>query len=285
MKALIEVLVEDLDHPEGVAWGVDGFLYAGGEAGQIYRIDVEARTWTEVGSTGGFILGIALDADGNIYACDSGRRQLVKMTQNGVTSVVTSGTDDRPMVNPNYPVFDARGRLFVSDSGTWDQDDGCIFVVEANGETRVWSTEIRTFPNGLAIDPRGEYLYVVESTGPGVSRMRLESDGTAGPAKRVVDLPGIVPDGLAFDAEGGLVIACYRPDVIYRLDSDGELTVLAEDPRGTLLSAPTNICFGGAGLDVLYSANLGRWHVTRLPGSLVGVELYHPVVDPSWGGR
>ena len=31
-------LVDGLDHPEGVAWGTDGNWYAGGEAGQIYRI-------------------------------------------------------------------------------------------------------------------------------------------------------------------------------------------------------------------------------------------------------
>jgi gluconolactonase len=28
-------LVTGLDHPEGVAWGPDGRVYAGGEAGQI----------------------------------------------------------------------------------------------------------------------------------------------------------------------------------------------------------------------------------------------------------
>jgi gluconolactonase len=34
----VETLVEGLDHPEGVAYGPDGYLYAGGEAGQVYRI-------------------------------------------------------------------------------------------------------------------------------------------------------------------------------------------------------------------------------------------------------
>ena len=35
----VDLLAEDLDHPEGIAWGADGFLYAGGEAGQVYRIE------------------------------------------------------------------------------------------------------------------------------------------------------------------------------------------------------------------------------------------------------
>jgi uncharacterized protein YjiK len=32
-------LANGLDHPEGVALGPDEMLYAGGEAGQVYRID------------------------------------------------------------------------------------------------------------------------------------------------------------------------------------------------------------------------------------------------------
>jgi gluconolactonase len=33
-----DLLADGLDHPEGVTWGPDGFVYAGGEAGQIYRV-------------------------------------------------------------------------------------------------------------------------------------------------------------------------------------------------------------------------------------------------------
>jgi gluconolactonase len=259
-----------------VAWGQDGFLYAGGEAGQIYRIDVQARTTELVGSTEGMVLGIALDAIGDIYICNAGRREVLRMTQDGQVSTVSRGSADRPFATPNFPVFDSSGRLFVSDSGTWDRDDGCIFVIEPNGETTVWSTEVGTFPNGLAIDPAGEYLYVAESTGPAVSRLRFEEDGRAGSPERVLELPGTVPDGLAFEADGGLIVACYRPDVIYRLDALGNLSVYAEDPRGTLLAAPTNVCFGGPGLGTLYSANLGRWHISELPGSLVGAPLHYP---------
>ena len=39
----ISVFLDGLDHPEGVAWGPDGFIYAGGEIGQIYRINIETK--------------------------------------------------------------------------------------------------------------------------------------------------------------------------------------------------------------------------------------------------
>ena len=41
-----------------------------------------------------------------------------------------------------------------------------------------------------------------------------------------------VPDGVAITDDGGLIIPCYRPDVIYRWHIDDGLTVIAADPPG-----------------------------------------------------
>ena len=67
-------IVDGLDHPEGVTAGPDGILYAGGEAGQIYRIDDGAAT--EIASTGGFLYGVTLDGAGDVYGCDFGRAEV-----------------------------------------------------------------------------------------------------------------------------------------------------------------------------------------------------------------
>jgi len=82
-------------------------------------------------------------------------------------------------------------------------------------------------------------------------------------AETLVELPGTVPEGVAFDTDGNLYIACYRPDRIYRLTPSGQLDVLAEDYEGTIIACPTNIAFCGRELDILLSANLGRWDITR----------------------
>ena len=82
----VSVFVEGLDHPEGIAWGLDGYAYAGGEAGQVYRIDIESQEVVQFADTGGFVLGMALDANHNIYACDAGNKAVVKITQGGVVS-------------------------------------------------------------------------------------------------------------------------------------------------------------------------------------------------------
>ena len=274
----VKVVVDGLDHPEGVAWGLDGNLYAGGEAGQIYKIDVEQGVAEIMGSTGGFILGIALDAQGNVYACDSRRRAVMRVEADGSGSVLTSGAPERPMVTPNYPVFTESGRLFVSDSGTWEKNDGCIYVREPDGTTQVWSTESSQFPNGLALDCEENHLYVVESSGERVVRIPINADGTAGAMTLVMDLERAVPDGLAFDVEGGLVISCYRPDTVFLLDVDGNLEVLAHDYRGTGLASPTNVCFGGEDMKRLFVANLGRWHIAEISMSSPGMPMRYPTV-------
>src|SRR5436853_382706 len=71
------VLAGGLDHPEGVAWDpVAGVVYAGGEAGQLYRIGLDG-TISQVATTGGFLLGVAVDGDGLVYACDVGAGAVV----------------------------------------------------------------------------------------------------------------------------------------------------------------------------------------------------------------
>jgi gluconolactonase len=38
-----ETYADGLDHPECLAFDADGWLWAGGEAGQVYRIDPNGR--------------------------------------------------------------------------------------------------------------------------------------------------------------------------------------------------------------------------------------------------
>jgi gluconolactonase len=270
-----EFWVEGLDHPEGVACGPDGSTWAGGEAGQIYRINPEGKA-TQIASTGGFLLGICLDGNGNIYACDAAKRAVFKVTASGDVSLYSSGSSEQPMVNPNYPVFDAAGNLYVSDSGHWKKDDGCVFVIRPGGATQVWTTAPNRFPNGMAMSPDSKSLCVVMSLLPGVVQVLINPDGSAGEPRPLVTLPGTIPDGLAFDSAGNLLISCYTPDIIYRRTPGGEVSVLSEDPQHVTLSSPTNIAFCGPDRRSLVAASLGRWHLARTQVQTPGHPLHYP---------
>lgn len=268
--------VDGLDHPEGVTWGPDGYVYAGGEAGQIYRVDLQEENYEEIANTGGFMLGLCLDADANVYACDIGNQAVMRVTQSGKVSTYSKGTPERPMVSPNYPVFDPQGNLYVSDSGDWKEDNGCLFRVRPGGETEVVSDELLEFPNGLALSPDGSELYVALSLLPGVAKVALSDDGTVGSPEPVAELPRTVPDGLAFDEDGNLFVSCYSPSRIYRLAPDGALEIVGEDWQSAVLAAPTNVTFAGPDRRSLVIGSLARWHLTRAQMPTPGVPLNYP---------
>jgi gluconolactonase len=270
-------LVDGLDHPEGVAWSpTENAAYAGGEAGQIYRIPMETEVAQVVAEVGGQVLGVTLDGRDRVIACAPGVRTLAVFDGRDVHPLVTE-VEGRQLVTPNYAAFAADGTLYFTDSGSWEAHDGRVLLMTPQGEVGVLSEALTRFPNGCAVTSDGRWLWVAESLGPTVSRLDLRDGGSP---EIVVRLHGHVPDGLAFTADGGILISCYRPDRIYHLDSSGRLEVVAQDPHGTLLAAPTNVCFAGRDLDRVLSANLGRWHLTLLDLGLTGEPLQRP---DRWG--
>src|SRR5688572_28956626 len=93
---------EGLDHPECATRGPDGATYAGGEAGQIYRVSLDDGKHEQITTiAGGFLLGICVDGKNNIYACDAAGNKVMRVAPGGQTSVYSDGTAQRKMANPN----------------------------------------------------------------------------------------------------------------------------------------------------------------------------------------
>ena len=272
----LSALASGLDHPEGVCWAPDGNVYATGEAGQIYRVDYKAGTFAQIASTGGFGLGIAADAKNNLYICDMGVRAVVKVTPDGTASTYSTGPAGEPLTVPNFPVFDASGNLYVSNSADWGKSNGSIQRIAPDGSGAVWSRDAAGYTNGLALSPDGCYIYVVESTPPLISRIAIGKDGRVGAYEVVVHLPNTVPDGIAFDNEGGLWIACYAPDRIYRLTPTGQLETALDDWQRMVLNAPTNLAFAGDRLDNLVIASLGGYSLMKAAVGVAGARLNYP---------
>jgi gluconolactonase len=275
----LEMFAEGLDHPEGIAICPDGRMFVGGEAGQIYLIDGDELP-REVAHTGGFVLGLAADADDRLYVCDDGRSSVLLVDPaSGTVEEFAAGVDGRSMTTPNWPAFDANGNLYVSDSGAWQAGDGLIWVVRPGRRLEVFTEESVDFPNGLAVSADGSRLYAAESVPGRLVEIPIDDDGSAGPRRVLCELGLVVPDGVAVADDGSLVFASYRPDAVFRWSEDEGLEVLASDPQGTVLNAPTNVAFTGDELDVAVLPNLGGWHLVRGRLGVRGTPLPRPSVE------
>jgi gluconolactonase len=274
--APLETFADGLDHSEGIAVTPDGTIYVGGEAGQIYRINGDG-TPAEVANTKGFVLGLAADAEGRLYACDQIAAAVLRVDPDTqAIEIFSDGDGEQRMRVPNWGAFDGDGNYYVSDSGSWGAGDGWIWVVRPGGRTEVWTRESCDFPNGLAVAPDNSRLYVVESNPGRIVEIPIAPDGSASARRVLCELGRVVPDGVAVADDGSLVVACYRPDTIYRWHPDDGLTVLAHDPQGVVIAAPTNVAFTGDDLEMLVVPNLGRWHLTRGRTGVRGTPLFYP---------
>lgn len=260
-----------LQQPEGVAIGPDGYIWCGSANGDILRLAADGSQIESVASTGGFTLGLAFDRDVALFVCDVKEaavfrldlmsRELTRFTKPGIRI-------------PNYPLVDrSRGKLFVSDSHKSGVAGPGIWAYDlATGEGDLWYDQPMQFANGITMRADDAALYVCETFARQITRIPIAVDGSAGPAQAfATDLPGL-PDGIAFDEAGNLVVGCYEPSRLLLISADGSHTaVLIEDPTAHLFCHPTNIAFDGT---TLYTANLGRWHITKVAMDIGAAPLY-----------
>ncbi len=262
-----------LDHPEGLAVHRDGSVWCGGERGQIYRIEPDGTSMEQVAAIeGGFSQGMAFDTEDNLYVCDLKHGSVVRLdASSGSLEKFADGAEGRGISISNYPAFDAEGRLYVSDSHAFKEPGPGIFRFEPDGAGELWYDEPVNFANGLALSADGGYLYVAETFGNAIFRIPVKEDGSAGAREEIATLPGMLPDGLAFDAVGNLYVACYEPSQVLRVAPDGAVECFVGDEEAHLFCHPTNVAFRD---NTLFTTNLGRWHITAVDTGTKGLPLY-----------
>jgi sugar lactone lactonase YvrE len=267
-----------LQHPEGVAVGPDGWIWTGSENGQILRIAPDASVIEEIASTEGFVLGLAFDGARALFACDLKHAAVFRLD----LKTRTLRRFSRKGVSiPNYPIVDrTRNRLLVSDSHHFSEPGPGIWSYDLDsGEGALWYDRPLVFANGMALTRNRDEVVVCETFARRITRIPINGDGGAGAASVYADdLPGL-PDGLAFDDAGALYVGCYEPSRILRVPpGGGGASVYIEDATAHLFAHPTNVAFDGASL---YTANLGRWHITKVETDTFGTPLYRSTEEPS----
>ena len=177
--------------------------------------------------------------------------------------------------------------------------DGFIICVDKRGARVV--AEGLGFTNECKVDPSGEWLYVNETFGKRLSRFPLYENGDLGERETMVTFgAGVFPDGLDFDAEGGIWITSIYSNRLIRVTPDGAQQVVLEDndpgfvermeamfASGELARAgnpevPARLirnlsssAFGGADLRTLYLGCLQDSRIYRMPSPVTGARPPH----------
>ena len=255
------VFASGLDHPECCAFDKKGYLWAGGEAGQIYRIDQDGKV-DQVLCLDSFCAGIAFSPTDELFVCST-KQGIVQIDANGNSSVFADAVAGIRLREPNFPIFDSRGNLYVTDSGDWKGTNGRIVRFSKAGDGINLATGFG-YTNGLALSPADAHLFMVESDYDRVQRLELLDGGErVGKIEEYASALHHLPDGLSLDSCGNLYVTCYGSHAIYRVDPGRTIHLLARDPNGVLLGGPTNLVFGGSDCREIFVANLNRWAITR----------------------
>jgi len=157
----------------------------------------------------------------------------------------------RTDVRMNDGACDPQGRFWA---GTMAYDEspgaGALYRLELDGRCTTVLTGL-TISNGIGWSPDGRTMYLNDS-GTG----RVEAFGFDGSAGAIsdrrtlvhVDQPGVAPDGLTVDEEGGIWVALWNGGAVQRYAPDGTLVASVPLP----VQRPTSCAFGGPGRDTLF---------------------------------
>ena len=272
-------LAGGLNHPEGVAWDPIGDrVVAGGEGGEIYVVSLDGEV-TTVGSTGGSMLGVAVDGRGRVYACDDGNGEIARWDP--ATKEVTTyarGVDGQDMDCPNVAAFGPDGALYVTCSGE-DGRPEILRIAPGGDPVERWTDAVPGYPNGALVTPDGSALIVVEAHAQRLVRVAIQADGSGGELSVIASLPDTDADGVALAADGSLWVTLYRPDGLVRIDADGTVEVVLDDHLAQTFDAPTNIAWVGASLDRVVVANVGDMFLSIGDVGVSGQPLHYPSFD------
>ena len=211
----------ELEGPEDVILDEGDHLYCGTRHGEIVRFFAPDYTRSEVfAHVGGFPLGLAFDAHGNLIPCVgamglysiSPEREVTKLTAE-TTRSLTSINDDARLRDPNDLDIAPDGRIYFTDSTKrYDAHDWALDSIEnrATGRLLVYDPKDGStktlldgyrYTNGVCMAHDNRSLFFAESWACRIHRYWLKGP-KAGTAECVIrDMPGY-PDNINRASDG-----------------------------------------------------------------------------------
>lgn len=305
---------------EGPAWHPDGNVYFSDvENNRILRRDVRGQVHI-YRTPSGRANGLLIDSERRLIACEGGweggNRRVTRTERNGTITILADRYKGKRFNSPNDLAMDSQGRIYFTDprygersgmellDSKGKQIEG-VYRIDTDGSVhRIITHEVQR-PNGIAVSPGDEFLYVVDNASDRpdanrkVWRFDLNADGTVDLASQHLmhDFgQGRGGDGMALDVQGRLYVAAgsnianlpaessENKAGVYVLSPGGELVHFIPVPEDMV----TNCTFGGADLQTLFiTAGAKLWSVpVTTPGYVCCQKLpENPPPKPAPGEK
>jgi gluconolactonase len=331
-KSSIQYIGRDLQRPECILAEPDGTLWSADARGGVVKIKPDGTQeivtqrrsghFSDAGSESTRYLqgtlpnGLAFAKNGDFLISNFGTDCLEMMSRDGNSKILADTIDGRPVGKVNFVLRDSHDRIWITVSTrirNWmhalrtDLADGYIARYE-NGSFRIVADGFH-FTNEIRFDSSEEFLYVVETTGGCISRLRVDEKGRLG--KREIFGPttlgkGAWPDGIAFDSYGNLWGTMVYSDKLFVLTPEGDLRILMDegDPQkvdaleqavfrnqvteDVLFAtgqgiAPwmASVTFGGKDLRTAYIGSLKGTRIPYFRAPIAGLPMVHWDASPS----
>jgi sugar lactone lactonase YvrE len=254
-RTAIRYIGQDLQRPECILAEADGTLWSADARGGVVRLapdgsqhvitQRQSAHFEHAGSDASRYLngtlpnGLAFARNGDFLISNFGTDCLELMSRDGASRVLADDIDGAPIGKVNFVLRDSRDRIWITVSTrvkNWmealrtDLADGYVARFE-DGRFRVVADGFH-FTNEIRFDANEEYLYVVETTGGCITRLRINDQGNV--EHREIFGPtslgrGAWPDGIAFDSAGNLWGTLVYSDKLFVLTPAGDMRVLLDE--------------------------------------------------------
>jgi sugar lactone lactonase YvrE len=325
-RSEIKYIGRDLQRPECILAEPDGTLWSADARGGVVKVMADGRQEIVTQSfasvfqkaaddasrftQGTLPNGLAFAENGDILISNFGTDLLEVMRRDGTTRTIYDRIDGEPIGKVNFVLRDSKNRIWLTVSTrikNWMKAmspkvaDGYIALADEKS-IRVVADGFR-FTNEIRLDAKEEHLYIVETTGQCISRMKVGPDGSL--SRREVFGPSKLgrfgfPDGIAFDSYGNLWGTLVMSDQLFFLTPEGEFHIFLDDGNeevslamekafvedrltpelmlkagGTIAPWFASITFGGRDLRTAYIGSLKGTRIPYFQSPVAGLPMVH----------
>ena len=277
--ARIEKLAEGFTFIEGPVWirGESRLLFSDVRGNEIYQ-------WTEADGASTFIdpvfegdrtgrrsissNGLTLDGEGRLIICEHGNRRISRLEADGTRSVVVEQFEGGQLNSPNDAVYSSDGSLYFTDppyglegleeSPMRELDFNGVYRLSPDGELELLVRD-QSRPNGIALSPDEQTLYVANSDAENMVWMAYDLDDEGASNGRVFydvndQTAAGAADGMKVDRAGNLFAT--GPGGVWIIAPDG--THLGTISTGEVTA---NVGWGDDGRTLYMTASTGLYRI------------------------